>query len=283
MKSSPLLLRDPQDIRHTIENWRAGGERIGFVPTMGALHSGHLALVEEAQKYCTKLVVSIFVNPTQFGAGEDFSRYPRMVDKDMDMLTGQGCDLLWLPDVHHIYPEGFATTVSVAPTLSGVLCGAHRAGHFDGVATVVSILLGVVQPDISCFGEKDYQQLQIIRRIHTDLRLNGQIQPVATVREVDGLALSSRNQYLNADERRIAPALYATLKWVREETENRAASEVLDEARATLINAGFSAVDYCEIRHAQTLELLEENLAGGRIFVAARLGSTRLIDNLEIL
>lgn len=283
MKSSPLLLRDPQDIRRTLNNWRTGGERIGFVPTMGALHRGHLALVEEAQKHCTKVVVSIFVNPTQFGANEDFSRYPRMVDKDMDMLTRQGCDLLWLPDVHHIYPEGFATTVSVAPALTSVLCGVHRAGHFDGVATVVSILLGVVQPDITCFGEKDYQQLQIIRRIHADLRLSGQIQPVATVREADGLALSSRNQYLSVQERRIAPALHATLKWGREEVENRAATEVLDEARTSLLAAGFNAVDYLEIRHAETLALLEENLAGGRIFVAARLGSTRLIDNLEIV
>ncbi len=283
MTPSPLLLRTPLDIQQKVHDWRVQGERIGFVPTMGALHAGHLALVEAAQNHCTKVVVSIFVNPTQFSAGEDFSHYPRMVDKDMELLARQGCNLLWLPDVHHIYPEDFATTVSVSPTLSGVLCGAHRAGHFDGVATVVSILFNTVQPDIACFGEKDYQQLQIIRRIHTDLRLSGQIQPVATVREADGLALSSRNQYLNELERRIAPALYSTMKWIRQETENRMAAEVLEEARIRLLSAGFSAVDYCEIRHGETLELLQENLAGGRIFVAVRLGSTRLIDNMEIL
>lgn len=282
MNPSPLLLREPGRIAETVALWRAGGQRIGFVPTMGALHQGHMALVEEARKQCDKAVVSIFVNPTQFGPNEDYSRYPRQVDKDMELLSRHGCDLLWLPDVHHIYPEGFATRVSVSGDMTGILCGAHRAGHFDGVATVVSILLNAVRPDVAFFGEKDYQQLRIIRRFHADLLLPGEIRGVPTSREGDGLALSSRNQYLSERERAIAPKLYATLKWVKAELETRPTEEVLEEARSTLLAAGFDNVDYLELRHGDSLALLGDNLAGGRVFVAAWLGKTRLIDNLEL-
>lgn len=276
---SPLLLRDPEAVAAQVGRWRGGGERVGFVPTMGALHAGHLSLLEEARKSCGRTVVSIFVNPTQFSAGEDYSRYPRRVDEDVDLLSRHGCDLVWLPDIHHIYPEGFATRVCVDARLTGILCGAHRSGHFDGVATVVSVLLNAVRPEVCCFGEKDYQQLQVIRRMHRDLRLPGAILAVPTAREADGLAFSSRNRYLTARERGIAPQLHATLKWIRAETEERAAAEVLEEAAERLIRAGFNRLDYLEIRHETTLELLTGNLSEGRIFAAAWLGDTRLIDN----
>jgi len=282
MNPSPLLLREPDRITEMVAEWRAQGQRIGFVPTMGALHEGHMALVEEARKHCDKAVVSIFVNPTQFGEGEDYTRYPRMVDRDIDLLSRHGCDLVWLPDVHHIYPDGFSTKVSIGNEITGILCGRHRAGHFDGVATVVSILLNTVRPDASFFGEKDYQQLHIIRRLAADLHLPGKVCGIPIVREADGLALSSRNQYLTPQERAVAPALYATLKWVRTELENRSCAEVLEEAQNRLLRVGFDAVDYLEIRHGDTLALLEENVAGGRVFVAAWLGKARLLDNLEL-
>lgn len=282
MKPPPLLLRERQRIAETIALWRAENCRIGFVPTMGALHAGHMALIEAAQQQCDKVVASIFVNPTQFGPNEDYSRYPRQVDKDVDLLTRHDCHLLWLPDVHDIYPEGFATKVTVAGALAGVLCGAHRVGHFDGVATVVNILLNTVRPDISFFGEKDYQQLQIIRQVAADMQLPGEIRGVPTLREADGLALSSRNQYLTEAERRIAPALHATLRWIKTELETRQMAAVLEEAQEHLLALGFDHVDYLEIRHGRTLELLDDTLVEGRIFAAAWLGKTRLIDNIEL-
>lgn len=282
MLTTPLLLREPERIAETIALWRAQGHTIGFVPTMGALHAGHMALIEMARQRCGKVVASIFVNPAQFGPNEDYARYPRQVDKDMEMLAQHGCHLLWLPDVRHIYPEGFATQVRIAEPISGILCGAHRSGHFDGVATVVSILLNAVRPDQSFFGEKDYQQLTIIRRLHTDLRLPGEICGVPSVREADGLALSSRNQYLSAPERATAPALYAALKWVKTEIEKRPPEEVLEQAKERLLRDGFDKVEYLELRHGQTLEPLGDSLLNGRVFAAAWLGKTRLIDNLEL-
>lgn len=282
MQPSPLLLREPDRIRAQVEQWRANGQRVGFVPTMGALHSGHASLVDAAREHCDRVVVSIFVNPTQFGPNEDYSRYPRTVDQDIDLLSRHNCDMVWLPDVHAIYPESFVTQISLAESFTGILCGAHRPGHFNGVATVVSILLNSVRPDVSFFGEKDYQQLQIIRRLATDLRLPGDISGVPTVREADGLALSSRNRYLSEKERKTAPQLHATMRWIAREVENRKTRDVLDEAQETLMNAGFDKIDYLEIRHGDSLALLDENLADGRIFAAAWLGKTRLIDNLEL-
>ncbi len=282
MNHPPLILREPERIRETVALWRAGAHRIGFVPTMGALHEGHMRLIDEAHATCDKVVASIFVNPAQFGPNEDYAKYPRQVDKDVEQLTRHHCNLLFLPDVRHIYPEGFSTHVSVAGAMTDVLCGAHRPGHFDGVATVVSVLLNIVQPDVTFFGEKDYQQFQIIRRFHADLRLPGNICGIPTAREADGLALSSRNQYLNARERAIAPALHAELHRLRSELEKRQSANALEEAQQRLIAAGFDKIDYLEIRHGETLALLTENLAGGRIFAAAWLGNTRLIDNMEL-
>jgi pantoate--beta-alanine ligase len=281
MPHAPLLLRTPEEIRRQIALWREEGHRIGFVPTMGALHAGHAALVERAREECGKVAVSIFVNPAQFAANEDFSRYPRTVDQDVDLLSRHGCALVYLPDAHSVYPPGFATAVRVRG-LSDVLCGAHRPGHFDGVATVVTLLLNTVRPDASFFGEKDYQQLCVLRRLAADLRLPGVIHGVPTVREADGLARSSRNRYLSTEQRRVAPALYRALCRIREEVERRPAAEALEEAEHNLIRAGFDSIDYCEIRHEETLELLTEHLSGGRIFLAARLGVTRLIDNLAV-
>lgn len=237
-----------------------------LIPTMGALHAGHMRLVEAAKAQGLTPVVSIFVNPKQFGAGEDFDRYPRPVEEDDALCRAHGVAAVWRPTVEEIYPSGFATTVHIAPGLTGILCGAHRPGHFDGVATVVSILINTVRPTATFFGEKDYQQLCIIKRLAADLRLPGEIIGVPTVREADGLALSSRNRYLTAPERAIAPRLYQALQ--------RVAGGELSPAQASdyLLEHGFDKVDYIEQRS------LEPGVQ--RVLGAAWLGRTRLIDNV---
>jgi len=255
---------------------------VAFVPTMGALHAGHIALIAEAKKRAGTVTASIFVNPTQFGANEDFGRYPRQEEQDARMLAEAGCDLLWLPSVDDIYADGFATKVSVSG-VSERWEGEARPGHFDGVATVVAKLLLSVRPDIALFGEKDFQQLAVIRRMATDLNLQAGIVGVPTVREADGVALSSRNTYLSPEERKKAVALPRALKAARAAVlSGTPVPEVLREARATLRDEGFSRIEYFALVDANSLEPLEEPAGAMRLIVAAVIGTTRLIDNLAV-
>lgn len=259
-----------------------GGSRLALVPTMGALHAGHLALIAEARRHGDRVAATIFVNPLQFGAGEDLDRYPRQEEADAAMLEQAGCDLLWLPTTETLYPPGFATTVSVGG-VSDRWDGAARPGHFDGVATVVAKLLIAVAPAVALFGEKDFQQLAVIRRLVTDLGLPVEIVGVPTVRDADGLALSSRNAYLSADERARAVALPSTLAEARAAiVAGRAVGPSLDEARAQLSAARFGAIDYLALVDGETLEPLDAARPGARLIAAARIGSTRLIDNLAL-
>jgi pantoate--beta-alanine ligase len=259
---------------------RAGS--LGLVPTMGALHRGHMALIEEGQRRADAVAASIFVNPTQFGAGEDLATYPRQEAEDTAMLEQGGCDLLWLPGVADIYPQGFATSVSVSG-VSERWEGEVRPGHFDGVATVVAKLLLSVQPDIALFGEKDFQQLAVIRRLVADLNIPVEIVGVPTVREADGLALSSRNAYLSADERECAAAFPRALESARDAVLGGAkVADALDQARKSLGDAGFSRVDYVALVDSATLEPLDGPQGEMRLIAAAAIGSTRLIDNIAV-
>jgi pantoate--beta-alanine ligase len=249
---------------------------------MGALHAGHMALIGEAKRRADNVVASIFVNPTQFGTGEDFGRYPRKETDDAKMLEEAGCDLLWAPSVDDMYPEGFATTVSVSG-VSDRWEGEARPGHFDGVATVVAKLLLAVRPDIALFGEKDFQQLAVIQRMTADLNIPVEIVGVPTVREPDGLALSSRNVYLSSDERERAVALPNALKIARDAI--RAGTKVglaLQQAKQSLVDAGFLRIDYFALVDAATLEPLDEPKDDMRLIAAAVIGTTRLIDNLTV-
>jgi pantoate--beta-alanine ligase len=277
------VARTVADLRSHIGRWRGADERIGLVPTMGALHDGHLALVRAAQAKCDRVVASIFVNPKQFAPGEDLGSYPRREAADFEMLQAAGVDLLFIPAASEMYPAGFATVIRVTG-LTESLCGAHRSGHFDGVATVVSKLLIQSLPDAAFFGEKDYQQLMVVRRLARDLDLPLQIEGVPTVREPDGLALSSRNAYLSPDERRLAPTLIRVLRSIAAAAVRQPDAAAPEVARgiAELELAGF-AVEYLEIREADTLAPVSSEITGpSRILVAARLGRTRLIDNLPL-
>jgi len=249
---------------------------------MGALHAGHMALVAEARDRADKVIATIFVNPAQFGEGEDFGRYPRREADDAAMLEAAGCDLLWTPSVADIYPDGFATKISVSG-VSDRWEGEARPGHFDGVATVVAKLLLAVQPDIALFGEKDFQQLAVIRRLVADLGLPVEIVGVPTVREADGLALSSRNAYLSREERERAVALPNALKAARDALRaNAPVSGVLQAAKQSLIDAGFLRIDYLALVDAATLEPLEQPKGEMRLIAAAVIGTTRLIDNIAV-
>jgi pantoate--beta-alanine ligase len=255
---------------------------VALVPTMGALHAGHMALIAEAKQRADKVVASIFVNPAQFGAGEDFSRYPRREEQDARMLQETGCDLLWMPTVEDIYPGGFATTVSIAG-VSERWEGEARPGHFDGVATVVAKLLLSVRPDVALFGEKDFQQLAVIRRMVADLAIPVEIVGVPTVREPDGLALSSRNAYLSPDERERAVALPNALKAARDAIRSGASvSNALQQAKQSLVDAGFLRIDYFALVDSETLEPLDSPQGDMRLIAAAVIGTTRLIDNLAV-
>ncbi len=279
---STQVARSVAALRQTVAVWRLAGERIGLVPTMGALHAGHLALVAASQARCRRTVVSVFVNPKQFGPREDFSSYPRPEADDLDKLTQAGADIAFIPPVAEIYPEGFATTISVGGP-SAALCGAQRPGHFDGVATVVAKLLIQAAPDTVFFGEKDYQQLMVVRRMARDLDLPVEIVGVPTVREPDGLALSSRNVYLSVEERRIAPNLYRVMRQAAGDIARRAEpGAVLRRAIAELTGAGFR-VEYLELRDAASLEPLSAApVTPARLLAAVHLGRTRLIDNIPI-
>jgi pantoate--beta-alanine ligase len=271
------------ELRSHTAIWRKTGGPIGLVPTMGALHAGHLALVAAARQRCAHVVVSIFVNPKQFGPREDFAAYPRDEAADLDLLRAAGVDVAFLPAVAEMYPPGFATTVSVGGPSEG-LCGAHRPGHFDGVATVMTKLLLQSLPDIAYFGEKDYQQLLVVRRLVRDLDLPVEIAAVPTVRDADGLALSSRNAYLSPQERQVAPTLARVLHEIAAALarEPEVAARELARGRAALQRAGFT-VEYLELRDALTLAPLAAAAgAPARLLAAAHLGRTRLIDNVPV-
>ncbi len=281
-------VRSVAALRARIAEWRSAGRdgratQVALVPTMGALHLGHLALVKAARARAQHVVVSLFVNPTQFGPNEDFARYPRDEVADARALAATEADLLYAPTVEEMYPEGFATTVTVSD-LSAEMEGAVRTHHFAGVATVVAKLLNQAQADAAFFGEKDYQQLLIVRRLARDLDIATRIVGVPTVRDVDGLALSSRNAYLGSEERKIAPTLYRTLKDLAAALEagQGSATDMVEHARRNLLNVGFSSVDYLDLRDAETLAPLNTVNRPARLLAAARLGKTRLIDNLPV-
>jgi pantoate--beta-alanine ligase len=266
-----------------LEGWRGAGQTIGLVPTMGALHAGHLALVGEARGRADRVVATIFVNPLQFGANEDLDAYPRQEARDVELLEAAECDLLWLPAAAEMYPPGFATTVSVGG-VSERWDGAARPGHFDGVATVVAKLFASVRPNLAIFGEKDFQHLAVIRRMNADLNLGVEVVGAATVRDGDGLALSSRNAYLSDDERRRALALPRALNQARDAILGGApVVAALEAARAALNAAGFGPVDYVALVDAATLEPVERPAGEMRLIAAARIGKTRLIDNLSVI
>jgi pantoate--beta-alanine ligase len=270
-------------LREAVRAWRQAGERVALVPTMGFLHEGHLSLVRLGKARADRVVASLFVNPTQFAPSEDFDAYPRDEPRDAALLASAGCDLLYAPSVAEMYPDGFDTTVSVK-RVSGPMDGEARPIHFAGVATIVAKLLIQAAPDIAIFGEKDFQQLLVIKRMARDLDLPVEILGAPTVREPDGLALSSRNVYLTAGERAVAPRLHAALKTAAAALQDGMPVQAV-EARgyAALIEAGFGPVDYFDVRDAEDLTRLGPGRldagAKARVFVAARLGKARLIDN----
>lgn len=278
------IIRSIGDLRNRVSAWRRAGARIALVPTMGALHQGHLSLIAIARRRADKVITSLFINPAQFGPSEDYAAYPRDEEGDRRKLAQAGTDLLYAPDVASMYPPGFSTRIEVGGVSQG-LCGASRPHHFAGVATVVAKLFLQSQPDVAVFGEKDYQQLLVIRRLAADLDFPIEIIGAPIVREADGLAMSSRNAYLSASERAVAPQIHLTLReMVRELATGRTVEEAVRTGRARLESAGF-AVDYLEARHAETLAPLVGVLprnAPARIFVAATLGRTRLIDNMSL-
>lgn len=273
-------------IIHTVQElraWRKNAGTVAFVPTMGNLHEGHLALVREAKKRADNVVVSIFINRLQFGQGEDFDKYPRTLQQDADKLAAEGIAVVFAPDEKELYPNVEQRYNVEPPHLQNELCGKFRPGHFRGVATVVSKLFNIVLPDVACFGKKDYQQLAVIKGLTEDLNFDVEIVPVDTGRAEDGLALSSRNQYLSAAERAEAPRLYRELKAVAESLAQGGLDYAGLEKRAaqSLTEHGWT-VDYVEIRHADTLEVARTGDRKLVVLAAARLGATRLIDNVEI-
>lgn len=285
-EKSPVVVRTRVALQQQVASWKAAGETVGFVPTMGALHSGHISLVEKAKEKATRVAVSIFVNPAQFAPGEDFDTYPRREADDLALLSAAGCDVVYLPSVAEMYPDGSVTDVRVNG-MSDLLDGIYRPHFFYGVATVVARLFLHAQPDIAVFGEKDYQQLQIIRRMARDLGFPIEIIGGETKRDKDGLAQSSRNLYLSPEERQTAGALFAALHRASVRLSLGALpSEALGEATQHVLNAGFRAVDYFELVDPGTLESLPDSqmIPGttARLLGAGWLGRTRLIDNISV-
>ena len=284
MTDSLPIVRTVSDLRAVVDGWRAEGRTVGLVPTMGALHDGHLTLVRRAAERCGGVVVSLFVNPTQFNDPRDLEKYPRREAEDAAVLAQAGAGLLFAPTVDVMYPPGFATTVAVGALANG-LEGTFRPGHFEGVATVVAKLLLQARPDVAFFGEKDYQQLRVITRMAADLDIPATIEGVPTVRETDGLAMSSRNERLTAEEREIAPVLARTLHAVADRVRSgEPVAPAIAWAEAELAAAGFGPVEYVAICDARTLAPLERVTAGtpARILAAAHLGAVRLIDNIGV-
>ncbi|MFP1740004.1 pantoate--beta-alanine ligase [Lonsdalea quercina] len=279
-----LIIETPLLLRREVRRWQQEGKRVALVPTMGNLHDGHMALVDAAKASADIVIVSIFVNPMQFERADDLDRYPRTLQEDCERLTQRGADLVFAPAAQDIYPAGLDQQTFVeVPGLSQMLEGASRPGHFRGVATVVSKLFNLVQPDVACFGEKDYQQLALIRRMVADMGYDISIVGVPIVRAKDGLALSSRNGYLTPEERKLAPQLPRIMHTIAEElaTGNRQIDEILGRAEEALRNAGFTP-DELFIRDADSLEPLTTDSARGVILMAAWLGKARLIDNLQV-
>ncbi len=275
-------IRQLVSLRETIATLRGEGARIALVPTMGALHAGHIALIEAAKLVADKVVASIFVNPRQFAPGEDLARYPRREQADARMLADAGCSVLWMPGVEEMYPAGFATNITVSGVSDG-LDGAARPGHFDGVATVVAKLFNQVGADVALFGEKDFQQLAVIRRMVTDLNLPIEIISVPTQRDDDGLALSSRNIYLAPEDRARAVALPRALGVAaRVIGQGGDAVQALATAREALLSGGFDTIDYVELIDAETLAPLPDPARPRRLLAAARIAGTRLIDNIAV-
>lgn len=279
---SVAIVRSLSTLRSVVTRWKRAGETVAVVPTMGALHAGHLSLVRTGRKLADRLVVTLFVNPKQFNNPDDLANYPRTENDDAVKLGPLGVDVLYAPDATTMYPEGFATTVSVTGVSEG-LCGAHRPGHFDGVATVVTKLLMQTGADIALFGEKDFQQLHVIRRLVRDLDIPVEIRTCPTVREPDGLALSSRNARLTDEQRKTANALaqilYASANRL---TEGEETSAVLPGARAALLKAGFASVEYLELRAENDLRPLERADVLSRLLAAVWLNDVRLIDNMPV-
>jgi len=280
------IARTLEMLRKRLDDLRAEGQTIALVPTMGALHEGHLTLVRRAAAQADDVVVSIFVNPRQFGAGEDLDAYPRQLEQDSRLLEQEGAALIWAPSPDVIYPEGYSTNISVGGVSEG-LCGADRPGHFDGVATIVCKLFNQVMPHMAFFGEKDWQQLAVIRRMARDLDLTrphvDAIHGVPIVREADGLAMSSRNAYLSAEQRARAAALPMAMKAALGRiSEGEAVTPALQSLRDKLLAGGFESIDYVELRDADSLALLDADNGNARLFAAARIGGTRLIDNMPL-
>jgi pantoate--beta-alanine ligase len=271
------------ELRANVRSWKRDGLRVGFVPTMGNLHAGHFSLIDLAKQQADRVVASVFVNPTQFGPNEDFTRYPRTLDADALGLVEHSCDALFAPTVAEMYPDGADKAVQIrVPGVTTILDGAHRPGHFDGVATVVARLFNMAQPDCAVFGQKDYQQLQVIRQLVRDLAFPIDIIAAPTSRADDGLALSSRNQYLSEAERAIAPEIHRTLLAMRDAVQTgQALASVASEAARRLAAAGF-VVDYAAIHCADLGKPVSDQRNGLVALIAARLGNTRLIDNIAI-
>lgn len=280
--SEPIIVRTVADLRATTARWRAREERVALVPTMGALHAGHISLVRLGRERAGRVITSIFVNPTQFAPNEDFAKYPRTFEADVGKLAAAGCDGVFAPTPDIMYPPGFVTTISLEGPAKAGLEDAFRPTHFAGVATVVAKLLIQAQPDVAIFGQKDFQQLAVIRAMARDLDLPVEIIGAPTMRESDGLAMSSRNVYLSAAERAAAPTLHATLQACARAIARGAAYEpTLADGRAQIKAAGFQ-LDYLELRDAATLAPADPSSDGPlRLLVAARIGATRLIDNID--
>jgi pantoate--beta-alanine ligase len=276
-------VRTAVTLRQRIAAWRSAGQRVGLVPTMGGIHDGHLALVRAAKDGCDRVAATLFVNPKQFDPSEDFAAYPRDEATDARLLAEAGAELLFVPGMEEMYPQGFATRVSVSGVTEG-LCGAHRPGFFDGVATAVCKLFMQALPDAAYFGEKDYQQLVMVRRMVADLAIPVDIVPVATVRDADGLALSSRNHYLTDSERQNAATLYRVLSAIATGLEGGSGvvADLVVWGLGELEGAGFCPIDYLEVRDADTLQPVEVVKTPARVLAAAWLGKARLIDNVAV-
>lgn len=277
-------VRDTPALKSLVRGWKAKGQTVGFVPTMGALHAGHMQLVKQAKEERDRVLAYIFVNPLQFGPNEDLERYPRQEEQDAALLTAEGCDALYLPRVDDVYPPGFTTKVTNAD-LSNMLCGLSRPGHFDGMLTVVCKMLNRAEADAAYFGEKDFQQLTLIRRMVSDLDMTTRVVGVPTVRDVHGLALSSRNAYLSDRELQIARSLNVILNGLAEKIRNGGdAPALLAAGREQIVAAGFDSVDYLECRSENSLSPIStcDSKNPARLLVAAKLGKTRLIDNVRL-